>query len=153
MALLEKLDPHAEDTIVQLGDAIDRGPGTRRVIDEMIALSKICSLVMILGDHEEMLLDAIEHADRLPRWLQNGGTETVRSYGWDPGSPLPFAASLIPVSHLDFLRNARAYFETDAFIFVHAGYLPEVPMLDQPGLALRWRVCHRDTKPHCSGKP
>jgi serine/threonine protein phosphatase 1 len=152
MALLEKVDPCAGDTIVQLGDAVDRGPDTRGVIDELIALSKICRVVLLLGDHEEMLLDAIGDADRLPRWLRNGGAETIRSYGRDPSKAIPVANSFIPASHLDFLGNAKAYLETGDHIFVHAGYIPELPMLDQPPLALRWRVCDRDTKPHYSGK-
>ena len=152
-ALLDAVAPRAGDMIVQLGDAIDRGPDTRGVLDALLDLSRACRLVMLLGDHEEMLLDAMPRADRLPRWMQNGGAETLRSYGWDPSGQLPAVDSLVPGLHLDFLNKSRPYFETDTNIFVHAGYVPELPMSQQPSLALRWRVCQKDmVTPHCSGK-
>jgi serine/threonine protein phosphatase 1 len=108
---------------------------------------------VLLGDHDEMLLESMLDPERLERWLRNGGTETLISYGWEPSGSAPILEQLIPASHLDLLKAARPYFETDDHIFLHAGYVPELSMADQPALALRRRVCQSDTaKPHCSGK-
>ena len=58
--LIDAIAPGGDDTIVALGDYIDRGPDSRGVLERLIALGARSRLVPILGDHEEMLLDAIE---------------------------------------------------------------------------------------------
>jgi len=47
-ALLEAVEPTVDDTIVILGDFIDRGPDTRKVIDRLIDLAGSCQLVPII---------------------------------------------------------------------------------------------------------
>src|SRR5439155_12753404 len=52
-----------------------------------------------------------------------------------------------------FLADCQPYHETDTHLFIHAGFLPELPMDQQPGEALRWRVTDaRTASPHYSGK-
>src|SRR5262249_18682048 len=47
----------------------------------------------------------------------------------------------------------KPYHETDTHLFVHAGYLPDLPMDRQPAQVLRWRVTDaKTTVRHCSGK-
>src|SRR5262249_47793301 len=58
-ALLDAVAPGREDTVVTLGDYIDRGPDSRRVLDRLIALAGRCRLVPLLGNHEEALLSAL----------------------------------------------------------------------------------------------
>jgi serine/threonine protein phosphatase 1 len=59
----------------------------------------------------------------------------------------------LPRSHREFLAGCRDYHETSTHLFVHAGYVADVPLAGQPGLALRWRVTDAATAvPHCSGK-
>ena len=55
-ALLEAIAPRAEDTIVTLGDYVDRGPDSPGALDQLIALAARCRLVPLLGNHDEMLL-------------------------------------------------------------------------------------------------
>lgn len=144
-SLLDEISPTAHDTIVLLGDVIDRGPNSRDVIDTLMSLSSTCQLVFVQGNHEEMLLDSIENPEKLPRWLRNGGTNTLAAYGCDSPSKLP-------QSHIDFIRSSIPYCETEDHIFVHAGYVENLDLQDQPALALRWRVTNENTLPHCSGK-
>jgi serine/threonine protein phosphatase 1 len=152
-ALIEAIAPAADDTIVALGDFVDRGPDSRGVIEQVIALASRCRLVPLMGNHEELLLDALRNPAAIEKWLRCGGTETVRSYGGKPDDPSPPIASLIPRSHQEFIASCRPYFETDTHLFVHAGVVAELPIDQQPGLAMRWRVTHRSTaQPHCSGK-
>jgi serine/threonine protein phosphatase 1 len=152
-ALIDAIAPGAGDTIVPLGDYIDRGPNSRGVLERLIALGARCRLVPLLGDHEEMLLDAIRDSACLKKWLTCGGADTLRSYGWTPGSHRRRVADWIPEAHRVFLNSCVPYHETATHLFIHAGYVPELPMDQQPALALRWRVTDAGTtRPHCSGK-
>lgn len=80
-ALLEIVAPDRGDTIVLLGDLIDRGPSSSEVIATAIGLTAHCNVICILGDHEELMLNAIEDNHALPNWLRNGGIDTLQSYG------------------------------------------------------------------------
>jgi serine/threonine protein phosphatase 1 len=57
-AVIAAIKPTAEDTLVTLGDYVDRGPDSRGVIDEMLLLEKRCHVLPLLGNHEVMMLDA-----------------------------------------------------------------------------------------------
>jgi serine/threonine protein phosphatase 1 len=151
--LLDAIAPTPDDTLVTLGDYIDRGPDSRGVLDEVIALSGRCRLVPLLGNHEEMLLLGQINSDVLKSWLSCGGVEAVRSYGWTPGGPRRSLTEWIPKRHWDFLARCLHYHETDTHIFLHAGYVPNLPLKEQPAVALRWRVTDaRTAVPHQSGK-
>jgi serine/threonine protein phosphatase 1 len=152
-ALVDAIRPSPDDTLVTLGDYIDRGPDSREVLDQLIVLAGRCRLVPLLGNHEEMLVAAARDADALRDWLTCGGVATLRSYGWVPGGVRRSVADWFPEQHWQFLAGCHAYHETATHLFLHAGYVPELPLDAQPGEALRWRVTHRDTaRPHCSGK-
>jgi serine/threonine protein phosphatase 1 len=152
-ALIAAIEPGPQDTLVTLGDYIDRGPHSRGVLDRLIALARRCRLVPLLGNHEEALLDALRDITALRRWLALGGADTLRSYGWVSGGPRRALAEWFPKQHREFLANCRPYHETGRHLFVHAGFVPELPLNEQPGLALRWRVTDAATAtPHHSGK-
>ena len=146
--LIEVIVPTADDMIVTLGDYVDRGPDSRGVFDCLIELAGRCTLVPIMGNHDDMLLQAIDghHVSTL---LAFGGTATLASYG---GSA-PEDLRLIPDDHVRFLRGCVDYLETDSYIFVHGSYIPNLAMSDQPELALRWESLRDDVPaPHFSGK-
>jgi serine/threonine protein phosphatase 1 len=152
-ALLDAIAPTRADTIVLLGDYIDRGPDSKGALDLVIALAGRCRVVPLLGNHEEMLLAALSDRNALKNWLACGGVAALRSYGWAPGGPRRALANLIPVQHQRFLSGCRPFHETQTHLFLHAGYVPELPITQQPGLALRWRATDALTAtPHCSGK-
>jgi hypothetical protein len=87
-ALSRAIEPTALDTLVFLGDYIDRGPDSRGVPEQVIALAERCTLVPLLGNHEEMLLAALEGQSELRYWLKFGGTEALASYGCKGGPEL-----------------------------------------------------------------
>ena len=110
-ALVVAIDPRPEDCIITLGDYINRGPDSRGVIDRLIDLTKRRRLVPLIGNHEEMLFEALAGSFPLDHFLGVGGDATLDSYGPDR---LP---SLISVDHarfldscLDYLRNQDPYF-------------------------------------------
>jgi serine/threonine protein phosphatase 1 len=152
-ALLEVIDPGPKDTLVTLGDYIDRGPDSKGVLDLLIELAGRCDLVPLLGNHEELLLVSRSSRQALETWLRCGGVEAVRSYGWVHGGTRRGLGNLIPDRHWQFLAGCRAFHETDTHLFLHAGYLPNLPLEAQPVEILRWRVTDASTAlPHCSGK-
>src|SRR4051794_27405372 len=130
-AILDAIRPRPDDEIVTLGDYINRGPDTRGVIEWLIDLGRRCRLVPILGNHDQMLLEA-RPGLHPTTWLSMGGVATLDSYG--PGRDL----ALIPQEHFEFLEGCSDIHETDTHIFVHANNLPDLPMADQPVGMLRW---------------
>jgi serine/threonine protein phosphatase 1 len=150
--LLAAIQPDRHDSIVTLGDYIDRGPDSRGVVDRLIRLAGRCHFIPIQGNHEEMFAAALRDKAAIRSWLECGGVDTLRSYGWAAGTGRALA-DWFPKSHLEFLAGCRPYFETETHVFVHAGLVADVPLDRQPGVALRWRVTQADTAvPHCSGK-
>ncbi len=145
--LLSSLELVAEDTLVVLGDAIDRGPNSRDVLDQLLAVNQSCRLVPILGNHEQMLLDVIDGKMPLQDWLIHGGAETLDSYG--PGAAL----IEMPLEHIDFLLAWCDYHETRDHFFAHGNYLHKKKFSKQPWEEMRWRsLKYSMPKPHTSGK-
>jgi serine/threonine protein phosphatase 1 len=146
--LLEAIDPTPEDTIVVLGDMVDWGPDSRGCVQQLIELSQRCRLILIRGNHEEMLLAALESDSALRAWLDLGGDRTLQSYPYSGGE------DFIDPEHVRFLKeNARDFYETDEFIFVHANYDPHRPMSEQSNTTLRWEhIVPERARPHISGK-
>ncbi len=145
--LLEKIRPTSEDTILFLGDLVNRGPDTRGVIEVVLDLRQRSTVICILGNHEEVMLDARFDPNAQGRWESQGGFETLMSYG-SKGT-----ISDIPDDHWDFIETFVPYFETDRFIFTHANYNWYTPMNEQPSSLLRWtRIEDDPPKAHVSGK-
>jgi len=129
-ALLGAICPTQEDCMIFLGDYIDRGPDSHQVIERLLDLRNRCTTKFLLGNHEIMLRLVLQGAPAW-MWLEVGGHETVASYGGD--------LSRFPASHLDFLEGLLPFYETESDFFVHANYLPELPLEKQPEEVLYWR--------------
>ena len=133
-----------DDTLVTLGDYVDRGPDARAVVDCIIDLARQHDLVPLRGNHEIMMLDAREKQSWLRPWLGYGGEATLQSYG---GS---FAN--VPDDHFEFLENRLVpYHECDTHFFVHANAEPHIALEGQSDAALYWRKFGNPDR-HCSGK-
>ena len=79
-ALLETIQPTAHDTLVFLGDLIDQGRDSAAVLDRIIALQQQTQVVLIQGNHEEMMWSARENEGALRYWENCGGVSTLNSY-------------------------------------------------------------------------
>lgn len=122
-ALLEQLQLEKGDLIVFLGDYIDRGLESRRVIEIIVELSKHYEVVALKGNHEAMFLDFLDrpNSDGAGLFVLNGGSSTLANYAAEDGS---FA---IPEEHLRFLHSLKTFHQTEDLFFVHAG-VPEIPL-------------------------
>lgn len=146
-SLLNHVGIRPDDTIITLGDYCDRGSDTKTVFDQMVALSMRCKLVPLLGNHDQLMLAAVEKRIELKEWLDIGGQEALDSYGVSCG------IDSVPEEHVAFLRSCRLYFETERHFFVHASYRPQLPLDQQDKVALLWlSLLDYIPGPHCSGK-
>jgi len=142
--LLSTLTIRPQDNLVILGDAVDRGPATRQVVERLLQLREECRLVFVLGNHEQMMVESLTDGRAVEAWLRYGGTATLHSYGGDPRN--------IPTAHLEFLGMGVDYFETDEALFIHANLDPKVPLEGQDPEWLRWTHLSGHETPHPSGK-
>jgi serine/threonine protein phosphatase 1 len=121
---------------VFIGDYIDRGPGSKDVIDLLIkgGGTRNRGFVSLRGNHEEMLLRAADRqrSDRdLMTWWSNGGEATLESYGVDDPSDLPS-------EHLDWVRSLPLLSRDSHRLFVHAGIRPGIALSSQAAKDLLW---------------
>jgi len=144
MTLLGLVAATSADTLVFVGDVVDRGPSTNQVIDSLLALRETTKVVLIMGNHEEMMRDALSGRGLYGAWLNAGGRETLDSYGG--------AIDCIPPEHIRFLLSAQPFWETNAEIFIHASLESTVSLPNQTSDFLRWKHLGGSERPHVSGK-
>ncbi len=123
------------DTLVFIGDYIDRGPGSFEVVEYLIGLqTRLPGTVFLKGNHEEMLADYLSGKDRMT-YLYNGGQQTLESYLRKTGSRAPFP---IPSRHMQFFDSLVLNYQTEEFFFVHAGLRQGVPLDQQKPQDMLW---------------
>lgn len=112
------------DTLIFLGDYINRGSQSREVIEYLIDLKKKCkNIVFLKGNHEHALLQYAQTEDQeYLRLLRSMDVElTLKSYSdakFQSLSDLGF----LPPSHLDFLNGLLTYYKTVDYLF-HSVFL------------------------------
>jgi serine/threonine protein phosphatase 1 len=109
-ALLEQVNfNYAEDTLIQLGDVVDRGPDVYSCVEELL---KIKNLIAIRGNHDFCWLEFLKTGQSL--LYNQGAMETEQSYvlnGVDPSV------------HFDFFNDQLKYYiDQNNNFFVHGGF-------------------------------
>jgi len=136
--------------IVFLGDYIDRGPDSGKVIDLILDLGKgeEFEVRALKGNHEEALLTFLKDPTGGAAWIQHGGAETLGAYGvavprlrtdmegWAEARDQLVLA--MPQSHLAFFQSLDIVFELGDYFFVHAGVRPHIPLDQQSEHDLLW---------------
>jgi len=139
------------DTLIFLGDYVDRGPDSKKVVSLVAQLKKERPRVItLLGNHEAMFLRYLSGSDQ-QLFLRSGGQYTLDSYGIDPGQETELH-SFIPAEHLAFLNDLLLYWEDEKYIYVHAGLQPDLHLSLQ---TTDWCLWARDEfiyAPHNFGK-
>lgn len=114
--LIEKHDLNKqEDTVIFLGDYVDRGPKSKEVIDRLIYYKGVYPHWQVLkGNHEHMMLDFLQGTKKYETdiWMYNGGDKTAISY-----------ESEFPRDHLVFMEQMMDVVESRDYVFVHAGFM------------------------------
>lgn len=117
-ALLTSLEPYSKRTFIFVGDYIDRGPSSAQVVSELISFASTHTCIFLRGNHEQMLLD-VQDGRSIEMWNKNGGKETIQTYLNDKKK------FELPYQHYHFFRNTRLFYESEKYVFVHAGLDPE----------------------------
>jgi len=160
--LLEKLlDMIAQDAeqgedeynaLIFLGDYVDRGPNSKRVIERLTMPPPAgFEMICLKGNHEDMLLKFLSSDGPVVSWLKNGGRETLKSYGLnvknlsvsrvtdaDIDQARDDLCALMPAAHLDFLDSLELIHVEGDYAFVHAGVRPGVDLNEQKETDLVW---------------
>lgn len=141
ITLLDRLPYEPErDTLVFIGDYIGRGSQSRQVVEYLYQLQqKNPQTITLMGNHELMLFEYHRHGDRnlLEVMRRNGAEETMSSYGRENVADLR-SLSFLPATHRDFLDNLLPLWQTEHYIFVHAGLQPHRPLSEQDQDTFCW---------------
>jgi serine/threonine protein phosphatase 1 len=152
-ALLSRIDtdsvarPILRPIYVMIGDYIDRGPGSREVLDLLISCSKGREMVCLRGNHDTLIHDFLQDPGTLRSWSKLGGIETLMSYGLRPPINPDVATqqelaraldTVLPKAHRDFLRELPSSFTCGHYFFAHAGVRPGIPLAKQRDDDLLW---------------
>ncbi|WP_338430803.1 metallophosphoesterase [Synechococcus elongatus] len=125
--LLELAEPDAEDQVYCLGDLIDRGPDSAKVI----ALVRSQGYVSLMGNHEHLLSQVLAFPELIElrlHWFQAGGQATLSSFGsWEA------LAELQP-----WLQQLPLYLDLGEIWLVHAGVDPDLPLSRQNANEFCW---------------
>jgi serine/threonine protein phosphatase 1 len=134
--LMDKLPiDMARDQLLFIGDYIDRGPRSIEVLDYLIDLKKRSpGIVFLKGNHEDMLQNYLKGRDRFT-YLLNSGQQTLDAYLNHKNASQDYP---VPSAHLEFLNELRLYYQTEDYIFVHAGLRDKISLESQKETDLLW---------------
>lgn len=138
--------PIKNTATVFLGDYVDRGPASSAVLGRLASGEFPTEIVALKGNHELMLEDFLLDPQTGENWRQNGGLETLHSYGVDVAglragrfeeAARAFRDAL-PPPHLAFIESTRRSLSVGDYFFCHAGIRPGVPLASQVEDDLLW---------------
>lgn len=127
--LLECLAPTKDDRVILLGDLVNRGPDSSKVID----LARSLHAVSLLGNHELRLLNYRRTQDK--EYLKENDEATHARLRPDDWAYL----EAMPLTH---------FVEELDTVFVHGGFVPGVPWRKQAAeVVTRVQVIDKDGRP------
>jgi serine/threonine protein phosphatase 1 len=149
---LAKIAEHSEQpaTVVTLGDYVDRGPDSRKVIERLMSgfEREGWRLICLKGNHEEIMWQTcLGLVPDRAWWLTNGGGATLRSYGQNVGDEVD--VTVVPAAHLRWIEQLPLMHLDKYRVFVHAGVDPNLPLDEQGPEDLIWKIySDRDERGH-----
>lgn len=136
--LFKRIKLTKNDTLVLLGDYIDRGPDSKGVLGTIIELQQTgYGIYPILGNHEDLFLQTVFNNAGTTDWLDFGGRATLKSYGVDNAEEISW-------EHIQFMQKLPNNYVTDTHVFVHAGlnFCLEDPLKETSKNSMLWdRQC------------
>lgn len=131
--LLKEWDSDSEQ-LVFLGDYIDRGKESRKVLETVKYLKKEYGAILLRGNHEDMFLQWLENPEKLADfYLGQGGFETLKSFNISTQYHYERQASVFKDKYgqiLETIKDMKYYHQDKKHIYVHAGINPNVNNLD-----------------------
>jgi serine/threonine protein phosphatase 1 len=136
--ITERVEPPA--TVVTLGDYVDRGPDSRKIIERLMAgLGRDgWRLICLKGNHEDIMWQTCRRLPDVDWWLTNGGGATLISYGQQEGDQVD--VTIVPTPHLDWIEQLPLMYVDRHRVFVHAGIDPNCPLDEQDAETVMWKI-------------
>jgi serine/threonine protein phosphatase 1 len=118
------------DTLIFVGDIIDRGPDSKGVIDYLWKLGESGYTIKVMkGNHEDYMAKVYREeeskkgmrkvlglkSDTYKQWMLYGGEQTMDSFA-------AVKVTDIPVKYIEWIESLDYYLEWDKFLIVHAGF-------------------------------
>lgn len=134
---------YKKDKLIILGDIVDGGYNTAQVVEELL---KIKNKILVLGNHDVFFMNHIKSGWAEEIWLQQGGCNTLRSYGakakeakYVSDESFVDTTNLnIPVTHQEFFNQGKYYHIEDDMLFVHGGFKSKLGVENTPKHDLVW---------------
>lgn len=118
LALFDKMAPSYSDEIYFVGDLINKGPFSKKVIDQIIAWrSKAWNMTVIRGNHEEKLLslEGIQSQQLISEFTNwYSGLDSYMEFFNHNGELRP--------PYKAFFNSTHYYIEKESYYLVHAGF-------------------------------
>jgi serine/threonine protein phosphatase 1 len=136
--IVERDEPPA--TLVTLGDYVDRGPDSRKIIERlMVGLGHDgWRLICLKGNHEDIMWQTCRRLPDVDWWLTNGGGATLISYGQHLGDQAD--VTVVPAPHLDWVERLPLMYVDRHRVFVHAGIDANCPLDEQDAENVLWKI-------------
>lgn len=134
--LLEKVLDHwspEEEQLIFLGDYIDRGKDSLKVLNKVMELSKEYHVITLSGNHEQIFLNWLEKPNEMSEFYFNpkvGGAATIESFYTSPSINFDQETNIQEIvetiqknfkKEIEFMKNLRFFYYWEPYLFVHAG--------------------------------
>ena len=137
------------NVLIYLGDFVDRGFDSKRVIEHLtLEPPDGFDRYLLLGNHDLWLRAFLEGEAVGESWLRFGGDATLLSYGVSLAHDQPEETRLttaqamldakMPASHRALLASLELMLPMGDYLFCHAGIRPGVPLDKQLEQDLLW---------------
>ena len=144
---LREVNFSKQDTLILIGDYIDRGLDSKGVVDHIIQLQEDgYNVIPLKGNHEDFLLRARENFEVYKSWMWNGGRQTLESYA----CKLPIAyiedyVNAIGEKHWKWYESLDTIYVTHDYVFVHGGleFQGDDPLTDTTEDTAMWTRIYR----------
>jgi serine/threonine protein phosphatase 1 len=113
--ILERAKVGPNDKLIFLGDYVDGWSQSPEVIDLLIAMKKSHNIICIRGNHDDLLLNWLQHGTDNPQWHEHGGEATIAAYQNRDSKTL--------AAHIAFIESLEDYhLDEQNRLFIHAGF-------------------------------
>lgn len=128
---LDYIKSQTPGTLIFLGDYVDRGPDSNKVLETIIQGISGWKIIALKGNHEDMMYRATidRNKDYETVWLTNGGIKTLNSYSKNGSIDRPTMDK-----HLNFIQNMPLYYMDNHRFYVHAVVFPGPLHLQQDSM-------------------
>jgi len=119
--------------VIVIGDMFDRGPDSLKVYEYLKKLKGLGKAVIVKGNHELFILEVMDLNEKRMKFNidRNGFIYTLNSFcGEDvTGKSVEYVSALMKKNNPElesWIEELPRYYETDNYLFVHAGFDPTI---------------------------